>query len=190
MKKLLRTAAVGALIAALVGLSGCTVGVTAASEEPAPAAPVLGDPFWVGTVWGHEYVNIRHGPSSDDRIIDYALAGTMFRLTDKEPQNGWYQIWSHGQSAFITKDYLAVSLWQPGAALKLGVVTDPTADTELRKEAAATASSVATAIKYQQFVVLSEEQNGFYAVDYGGQTVYIAAACLSVTDTTIEEALF
>ena len=54
----------------------------AAAVEEAPPARTL----QVGVVVDTDYVNLRHGPSRDARIIDYIVAGSLLEVEKADPQ--------------------------------------------------------------------------------------------------------
>ena len=185
------------ILGLLTGLAACQQGEpqpqaeAPPQQESAPPPAVDERTLLVGTVVNATLVNIRQQPNTDSRIIDNALRGVMYRLSSAEPIDGWYEIVSHGETAYIYQDYLYVTEWQSGAQLTVGRVVNTDSAVNIRQEASLDAPIVASAGKNESFIVLQPDiAEGWHQIDLAGTPAYIGTAFLEMQTLSIEDALY
>ena len=123
--------------------------------------------------------------------LDNVMAGTMLRVAKEEPEDGWYRVIVRGDVAYVYADFLYVSQWESGTEFTRGTVTKDVDEVELRSAASATADVIATAGRYQQFVVLEENvDDKWYRVDYKGADAYLPLGALALENVCIDDVLW
>lgn len=179
----------------LLLLAACQPGVPL-PEETEPALPAQGEaaavpqPLLVGTVVNATLVNIRQQPNTEARIIDNALRGVMYRVSKAQAEDGWYEIVSYGDLAYIYQDYLYVEEWQSGQSVTVGTVVNTDSTVNIRREASLESQVAATAGKNERYVVLQPNiAEGWHQIDLSGTPAYIGTAFLEMETMTIDEAL-
>lgn len=188
MKKLLPL-----LLCVLLLFTGC--GKDTEADNP-PAADAADDAptaevqmLLVGAIVDSEVVNIRHQASTDGRILDTARRGQMFEILDQT--DGWCQVSYRGDIAYISASYLYQQEWQEGAQILLGVINEQGERANVRAAANTDAAVLLTAMKGEQFIVSQQDYSeGWHQVQYKGHAAYISADYLTVSETTIDQALF
>ena len=163
----------------------------AADDGVLTADAIPNELITVGVVVDTDNVNLRQAPSQEARIIDNVMAGTMLRVAKEEPEDGWYRVIVRGDVAYVYADFLYVSQWESGTEFTRGTVTKDVDEVELRSAASATADVIATAGRYQQFVVLEENvDDKWYRVDYKGADAYLPLGALALENVCIDDVLW
>lgn len=179
------------LITLALILSACGKPVEQEPEEPlAPVVPETPPAeFQVAVVVDALVVNVRLGPSTDQRILDTARRGSMFRLADPTQTEGWYQVRIRGDKAYINGDYLHISTWRTGQELIVGTVVESEA-VNVRSAPDPSSDVVLSAARGECFQVTAVDYvTGWHQVEYKGQSAYISSEFVHLHDAKIEDVL-
>jgi uncharacterized protein YraI len=180
-----------------------------AAPAAAPQAAPVADAGLVGDLstapagdvaYAASTVNLRLGPSETDDVLRVLPAGGAVTITGPA-SDGWIPVWYNGTWGFISSDFLtsdgsaSLNLFQEAApAAEPQAAVDPaldggtadmqaltTSDVNLRA-APDTASAVLGAIPPGVALTpLAGPEQGFYQVEYNGQTGWVSADYVEVT---------
>ncbi|HEU5424567.1 MAG TPA: SH3 domain-containing protein [Nitrolancea sp.] len=123
-------------------------------------------------------LNLRAGPSLNDRVLTVMPAGSAVAVTG-DPQNGFYPLSYHGLSGWAMGVYLSLGAPAPAStgsgATSSAVTTD---DLNLRAGPSLGADVLTVMPAGASVTLKGDTQNGFAAVSYGGRDGWAAIAYL------------
>lgn len=150
-------------------------------EEP------LKNMITVGTICNAPVVNIRVEATTEGRVIDNAVRGQMFAITEYTEDSVWHRVNYKGEIGYINAEYMYVAEWEDGEQITLATVTD---SVNVRKNPATTGAVIINALKGEQYLVLEEDDgSGWYKVGFPEGMGYISAEYLEIETLSINDAL-
>lgn len=158
-----------ASIAAVSVVGGAVAEVAQAAPE-VQAAPVSADQQHTQssndfTVQA-DSLHVRKGPSTSDEILGHVMQGDALKVLGEV--QGWYQVQYNGQTAYVSKDFLAQSASAPDNDYKVTV-------SSLRvRTGPSTSHDVIGDLSRGDVVQVVGELQNWYKISYKGQTAYVS----------------
>ncbi len=146
----------------------------AESNAPAPGTPV---------VTANTRLNVRPEPNTNGDPIGSISAGTPYALVGQ--QDGWYAISYNGRTGWVSSDFATVSNASatasdaPPPSATSGRVAVMNANLNVRSTGAINGTKIGTAPVGSAYVILSEA-NGWYQIDFGGQSGWVSGNYISI----------
>ncbi|WP_416828354.1 SH3 domain-containing protein [Ectobacillus polymachus] len=175
-----------ASIAAVSVVGGAVAEVAQAAPE-VQAAPVSADQQHTQssndfTVQA-DSLHVRKGPSTSDEILGHVMQGDALKVLGEV--QGWYQVQYNGQTAYVSKDFLAQSASAPDNDYKVTV-------SSLRvRTGPSTSHDVIGDLSRGDVVQVVGELQNWYKISYKGQTAYVSKDYVSHggQDQTVTQSL-
>lgn len=151
-------------------------------EQPAaPAATpsaVSGDTEIFGAIVVTADVNIRSGPGTDYAKVGEAKVGASLTPLGRSSDGKWYHISYNGTEGYVNRNLISVQNYAEVAA-RSGTLTVER-DVNLRSGPGTGYAVLGTGSTGDSFTLTGQSDNGWYRIDYDGQTAYLAGDYASV----------
>lgn len=145
----------------------------ATGSAPAAAAPPAAASGTGTVLEATTGLNVRTGPATSNTRIGTIRPGTTYAVVGE--QYGWYAINYNGQTGYVYGPYVNVSEGQAAApaASGSGTTLEPITGLNVRTGPGLENSKLGVIRPGSTFAVIGE-QDGWYAINYNGQTAYVS----------------
>ncbi|BCC15084.1 hypothetical protein BC30048_p2097 (plasmid) [Bacillus cereus] len=118
-----------------------------------------------------DVLNVRSSANASSSKIGRVYQGQTLSVITKEA-NGWYKINHNGRTGYVSGEFVRAS---GGGSVQNSSGYNVTADVlNVRSSANASSSKIGRVYQGQALSVISQESNGWYKINFNGQTGYVS----------------
>jgi len=159
--------------------------------SPAPSTVPVGIVKDSGVVIGQD-VAFRKAPSTDSDVISRLSYGTYVQILKTNVDAQWHQVKYDGKTGYISRMYVSLDSSLDGYQLNyVATIVNCDSDVNVRSGPTTDSKIIGVAKKGAQLTIIPQDTltEGWYQVEYNGQTAYVYAKYLDIEATVDDNQL-